>query len=60
VRRTDFDVVLMDVQMPEARRHRGDAADPGAGAAQCAVPIIALTAHAMSGAREAVPCRGNG
>lgn len=52
LRREKFDVVLMDIRMPEmggeetARRIRsGEAGDP-------AVPIVALTAHALKGDRN--------
>ena len=51
---TDYDLVLMDVQMPEmdgleATRRISDGQ---AGKANSALPIIAMTAHAMKGDRE--------
>ncbi len=52
VRRSDFDVILMDIQMPEldgVQATRQIRALPGP---KSAVPIIAMTAHAMAGAKE--------
>jgi signal transduction histidine kinase/DNA-binding response OmpR family regulator len=51
VRRSDYDVILMDVQMPEldgvgATREIRALPPP-----KCAIPIIALTANAMTGAK---------
>jgi signal transduction histidine kinase/DNA-binding response OmpR family regulator len=52
VARADYDVILMDIQMPEmdgiqATRRIREMPTP-----KCNVPIIALTAHALAGARE--------
>jgi CheY-like chemotaxis protein len=58
VKARDFDVVLMDVQMPEmdgiaATRHIREMGDRGRG-----IPIIALTAYAMQ--RDVARCRAAG
>jgi signal transduction histidine kinase/DNA-binding response OmpR family regulator len=52
VRRSDFDVILMDVQMPdldgvEATRQIRALPEP-----KCNIPIVAMTANAMSGAKD--------
>lgn len=45
----DYDVVLMDIQMPEMNGYEAVAALRAAGYAR---PVVALTAHAMKGERE--------
>ena len=47
-----FDVVLMDVQMPEMNGFEAAAAIRASETAGDRVPIVAMTAHAMSGDRE--------
>lgn len=52
MRRGDFDVILMDIQMPEldgvqAARQIRALPEP-----KSSIPIIAMTAHAMAGAKE--------
>jgi signal transduction histidine kinase/DNA-binding response OmpR family regulator len=52
VRRDDFDVVLMDIQMPQLDGIQATQQIRKLPAPKSAVPIIAMTAHVMKGARE--------
>jgi signal transduction histidine kinase/DNA-binding response OmpR family regulator len=52
VRHEVFDVVLMDVQMPELDGVQATQQIRAMDPPKSKIPIIALTAHAMSGARE--------
>jgi CheY-like chemotaxis protein len=52
VRRTEYDVILMDVQMPELDGVQATKQIRALPPPKCDVPIIALTAHAMAGAKE--------
>jgi len=52
VKARDFDVVLMDVQMPEMGGFEATGAIRALDSERSRVPIIAMTAHAMKGDRE--------
>ncbi len=54
VRRSDFDVVLMDVQMPKLDGVQATKQIRMLPPPKNAVPIVALTAHAMAGARRKI------
>ena len=51
VMQADYDVVLMDVQMPDLDGLEATKQIRGLPAPKCRAPIIALTAHAMAGGR---------
>ncbi len=52
VERTDYDVILMDIQMPELDGIQATIRIRAMPSPKSKVPIIALTAHALAGARE--------
>lgn len=52
VRRADYDLILMDIQMPELDGIQATKQIRGLPPPKSGIPIIALTAHALSGARE--------
>jgi C4-dicarboxylate-specific signal transduction histidine kinase/DNA-binding response OmpR family regulator len=54
----DFDMIFMDVQMPRMDGIEATAAIRAMGSPKSDVPIIAMTAHAMDGDREALLAAG--
>ncbi len=52
VKRAKYDVILMDIQMPELDGIQATKRIRALPMPKCDVPIIALTAHALAGARE--------
>jgi two-component system sensor histidine kinase/response regulator len=54
----DYDLILMDLQMPEMGGAEATAVIRQAGGGRGQVPIIALTAHAMTEVREEILAPG--
>jgi PAS domain S-box-containing protein len=54
LQRIPYDLVLMDCQMPEMNGYEATACvrDPHSGVCNSQIPIVAVTAHAMTGSRE--------
>ena len=54
LRQDDYDLVLMDCQMPEMDGYEctTQLRDPGSGVRNPKIPVIAMTAHALTGDRE--------
>ncbi len=58
VRQRHYDLVLMDCQMPELDGFAATRAIRASGGSESFVPIVALTAHALKGDREACLAAG--